>query len=306
MADVTFPPGFPTLSGDLLTVNRFLAQPLLIERMLRTMAEQRFIADAIFTGRATPTGGAIVYEQAESIFPDEAVESVQPGAEFPMTTTSRGPAKVADVAKWGLDTKVTMEAIRRLLMNPVDRALLKLTNGVIRQVDSNSLSVLFNPATPIQTLVGSSWAAAGDAHTIIAQIAQAKANIVGLNQGYKPDTLICNDDTFVNLISSERISNMMAREQLSNPIYTGQLDRQLLGLDLMITNNVAGLADGLGQGSMKALVLDRSIMGGMADEVPLTSQTWWLPDTEEWRLRAKRQTVPWVMEPGAVVQITGI
>ncbi|MDQ2727987.1 MAG: hypothetical protein M3Y91_09035 [Actinomycetota bacterium] len=305
MADVTFPPGFPTLSGDLLTVNRFLAQPTLIQRMLRTMAEQRFIADAIFAGRATPNGGAIMYEQNESIFPDEAVEAVEPGGEFPLSTTSRGPAKIADVRKWGIDTEVTMESIMRLLMNPVDRAMFKLSNGVIRQVDSNALNILF--ADPrIQTLVGTSWAAAGDAATIVTQILQGVSNIVGLNQGYEPDTLVINDDTKVNLLASERISNMMAREQLSNPIYTGQMDRKLLGLDVMVTNNVAGLADGLGQGGMKAIVLDRKVMGGMADEVGLTSQTWWLPNTEKWRLRAKRQTTPWVMEPAAVNVISAI
>lgn len=303
--DVTFPPGFPTLTGDVLSVNRFLASPLLIERALRTLTEQRFISDVIFEGRATPSGGAIVYEQNESIFPDEAVEAIEPGADFPISTVSRGPAKTANVRKWGIASQVTLEATKRLLMNPVNRALLKLANGVVRQVDTNAMSALLNSSP--QTLAGSAWAvAAVNSNIIVQQIMTAISMIVGLNQGYEPDTLVINDMSKVDILANQQIALMMAREQLSNPIYTNQFPTKVLGLDVLVTNNVAGFADTVASGARTAFVLDRKVMGGMADEEPLSNVSWWIPAKESWQLQAKRVTVPWVMEPNAVVQITAV
>ena len=46
-----YPPAPPTLSGDILTISRFLNSPALVQRRLRTIAEARFISDAILTGR---------------------------------------------------------------------------------------------------------------------------------------------------------------------------------------------------------------------------------------------------------------
>ena len=48
-----------------------------------------------------------------------------------------------------------------------------------------------------------------------------------------------------------------------------------------------------------ALVPDRKVLGGMADEVPLTSRSIRQEENERWRLRAKRVVVPFVQEPKA-------
>jgi hypothetical protein len=61
-----------------------------VQRRLRTLAEQRYIADRILTGRFNVEGGAILYETGETIFSDDSPLAVAPGAEYPLVgLTSR-------------------------------------------------------------------------------------------------------------------------------------------------------------------------------------------------------------------------
>jgi hypothetical protein len=75
----TYPPAAPTLSGDTETISRFLQSPTLIARRLRTLLEQRYIADALLTGRFQVSGGAIQYETGESIFSTDNPQAVSAG-----------------------------------------------------------------------------------------------------------------------------------------------------------------------------------------------------------------------------------
>src|SRR5438445_16076 len=47
----TYPPAAPTLSGDVISISRFLQNPTLVARRLRTLLEQRYIADVLLQGR---------------------------------------------------------------------------------------------------------------------------------------------------------------------------------------------------------------------------------------------------------------
>src|SRR5947209_3947140 len=104
---VTYPAPPPTISGDFETISRFLAQPTLIQRALRTLGEQRFIGDVVLSGRASSSGGAVLYEQNESIFTDRDPESIDPSGDFPRSTVGTGPALISSVKKWGLDVPVS-------------------------------------------------------------------------------------------------------------------------------------------------------------------------------------------------------
>jgi hypothetical protein len=75
----TYPPAAPTISGDVVTISRFLNNPTLIARRLRTLLEQRFIADALLKGRFNVEGGAVQYETGESIYTNDNPRFVAPG-----------------------------------------------------------------------------------------------------------------------------------------------------------------------------------------------------------------------------------
>ncbi len=295
MPDLTYPPVPAALTGDVETISRFLNMPTFVPRALRTLNEQRYIGDVLLSGRVRPSGGAVLYEQTESIYADRTdLDPVGPGGEFPLSTVGRGPALIASVLKRGLDTYVTLEDIQRLNFNPVDRALIKLANSLVRNVDGVCLAAI--NASGIQTLAATTaWSAAGA--KILLDLLTAVAKINALNQGYQADTLVLDDFHYATLMNDQTVQTAMRRETTDNPIYTGQMGR-IAGLDIMVTNN--------GPNSAAALVLDRKVLGGIADERPQTGGSFYLPETEKWRLRALRTMVPFVVEPQAGVSVFGI
>ena len=159
-----YPPAPPTLSGDILTISRFLNSPALVMRRLRTIAEARFIADSILSGRYETSGGALLYEQTESIFTAKPPEAVNAGAEYPRSPAAPGPAALAGVTKWGQDVPVTDEHIHRYGRRAVDIALLKITNYLVKQVDTTAMTLIGAavPAANQIAVVGGGWGTPGD------------------------------------------------------------------------------------------------------------------------------------------------
>lgn len=292
---ITYPAPPPTISGDYLTISRFLNSPALVQRRLRTLAENRFIADVLLQGRTPPSGGAVLVEISEGIFADSNAEAVEPGAEFPISTVSTGTAQLFAVKKRGIDTFVTDEAIRRQGFSPVDRALTKLTNEVVRRYDTVAMAAI-NSAITQAAAAAAVWSTST---TLLREIAVAKATIVALNMGYDPDTLVCSDLAGAYLTTNATALGALPRESRSdNPIVVKGLLSEVLGLDILITPNMPTATE--------AWVCDRKALGGIADEEGLTSKSIRDEERERWRLRAKRTGVAYVQEPGAIYEITGV
>lgn len=302
----TYPPAQPTLSGDVLSINRFLNNPTLIARRLRTLAEQRFISDVLLSQRFLTQSGSVVYETGESIYSDAAPSEVTPGSEYPLTTVSTGTASIAKTVKWGSDVEISDESISRQQMNPVDRALTKLVNQMVKTVDGVAMSAISSAVTQNTNAIAS-WASDSGTN-ILRDIARAKANIIALNQGYDPDTVVVDDVTYANLISDSKFSLLLPRESTSSPVYTGEFP-VVAGMRILPTPN--GL-------SGKAIVLDSKALGGMADEdlggpgyvsaggVGVQAKTIRQDEIDGWRLRCRRITVPIILEPAAAWKINNV
>ncbi|MFE3196258.1 hypothetical protein ACFXHA_45185 [Nocardia sp. NPDC059240] len=304
----TYPPAAPTISGDNITISRFLKDPNLIARRLREIAEQRFIADVLLTGRYDATGGAIAYEQGESIYSDRAPEAVAPGAEYPLTSISEGTEQIARTVKWGRDSEITDESIARRKMDPVNRAMTKQVNQMVKTVDGVALAAITSQVT--QTSAASSSWSSGTA-TILRDVLRVVAQIRALNEGYDPNTIVVDDITWANVMSDPQIANLLKREDGLAPIYTGNFP-SIAGLRFLPTPNipVAGTA----------FVLDSTQLGGMADEklagpgyvsaggsIPGVEVKTIRDDNKDlFRLRSRRVTVPIVIEPKAGWKITGV
>src|SRR5258707_2028620 len=145
----TYPAGPPTLSGDLETISRFLQSPTQIRRRLRDYTDLRFVADQLLTQRFRTSGGAALYELLEPFVTDRAVEAVAAGAEYPMADQPTGTGAIAAVAKWGQKVRVTDDEIARNVYagQTVDRALRKLVNSIIKQVDGVAMSAITSAET---------------------------------------------------------------------------------------------------------------------------------------------------------------
>jgi len=304
-----YPPAAPTLSGDAVTVSRFLGNPTLVARRLRTILEQRYIADALLTGRFDVEGGAVLYETGEPIFSGENPRAVSPGGEYPLVNPGTGTASLAKTVNWGQDTLVTDASIKRRKMDPVERAFLKLANQNVKYVDSVALAAIASAVTATAATPGSvAWATATGAQ-ILEGVMLAKQNILALNQGYEPDTIVVDDISWGYAMTKFVAAGYTPRESADNPALTGQFP-VINGLRWLSSPNIptAGVA----------IVLDSTQLGGMADEdlggpgyvsaggVGVQAKTIREEKTDEWRLRCRRVTVPVVVEPAAGRKITGL
>lgn len=303
---ITYPPVAPALSGDQLTISTFLNSPALVARRLRDLASQRFISDVLLTARLNATGGSILYETGESIYSDRVPESVSPGAEYPVTTVGTGTPSLAKTEKWGHDSLITDESISRQNIDPVNRAMTKQVNQLVKTVDGLAMSAIVSAVT--QTMAAAiAWD--GTAPNILRDLLKAVANIHALNEGFDPDVVVVDDLTWAILASDPGIAALRAREDKSNPVYSGDF-LNIGALTILPTPNL-GL-------SKTALVVDTKQLGGMADEklggpgyvsadgVGVEAKTIRDDENDQWRVRARRVTVPVVLEPAAAYKITGV
>jgi hypothetical protein len=301
----TYPPARPTISGDVVTINRFLNDPLQVTRRLRTLAEQRYISDRLLTGRETTNSGSVTYETGETIFTDDNPRGVAPGSDYPLTTVSTGTVSTANTVNWGQDVEVTDVSIARRQMSPVNRALLKLVNQNVKYVDSITLSAIASAVTQ-NTAAAASWNTATGAQ-MLKDVLKAKANILALNQGYDPDVVVLDDLTFANAFAAFLSAGLLPRET-ANPLASGVwpvIDGMtFLSSPNLPTAGVVMVADTDVLGSM----VDEDLGGGYQSRGPAGVEGKSIRDDkhDSWFLRARRVTVPIIQEPAAGWKITGV
>ncbi|MFC0504232.1 hypothetical protein [Micromonospora costi] len=302
-----YPPAAPTLAGDLLTIHRLLQNPTYLRRRLRTIAELRFVADRILTGRFRTSGGAIAFEQSEPIMNSRPVEAVAPGGEYPRDSTPEGTAALAAVSKWGQAVPLTDEKLKRSVYmgQELNRALIKTANTVISKVDRLATSAVASAVTN-SIAASAAWNAASP--MLFRDVELAAAKIVDLNQGYNPRAVLMSTTKYALLITDPAIAALRRREASDNPIYGGDIDR--LGKYEIVTTAVANLP------SDDVWVYDPDQLGGMADETEvdpgyatlpnnLQYKTKRIDERDSWDIWARRITVPVVQEPGAAIRLTG-
>lgn len=307
----TFPAAAPTLSGDTLSISRFLQSPLLLRRRLRDYKDLRFVADQLLTQRFRSQGGAVLYEMTEPFVSDRTVEAVGPGSEYPYANLPTGTAAIAAIQKWGQKVLLTDEEISRNVYAgaAVDRQLRKVLNSVIKQVDGVAMSAISSAVTQqFDSTANGGGVWTGATPTILRDILRAKAVIYGLNLGYHPDTLVVNDVQYAYLMTDTNITNAWRRETTDNPVYSGMVER-VAGLTVIVSPALPT--------SGGAYVLDSTSLGGMADEMDdapgyavadlaVQIKSIRKDENDAWDLQGRRKTVPVVQEPGAACKIVNI
>lgn len=310
---VSYPPPAATLDDPILSASRFLQNPRFVARRIQELGELRYIGSYLLRGRQDATGGAIGYEQWEGIFADAPPEPVAPGAEYTLTTVQPGPAGLARVVKSGKDTLVTDESIKRARVGPlndgpVDKAIRKLVNSAGAAIDGSVISLIASAVTANRA-AASAWT--GSTPTILRDVLRAKASVTSLNQGYEPNALLVEDEIWAYLASDPTIAAAMAREDKSNPVYSGRFE-VLAGLEV-IPVPAANLPGG---SATNAWVVDASQLGFIATEdleggyqqagELVQSKVIREEANDAYRLRARSNFVPVVTDPGAGFRISGV
>lgn len=303
-----YPPAAPTYADPNLTASRFLQNPKWIARRMQELGDLRYVGTRLLRGRQNTVGGAVGYEQVEAIFADTNPEIVAPGSEYTLTTIQDGPAGLARVAKWGKDTLITDESVKRRNMDPVEKGLRKLVNSAAYVIDTSVLSVIASAITataPASAL----WTSASP--KILLDVMKGAATMRGLNLGYEPDTLVVDDIAWAYLAADPTIAAAMRRESETNPIYTGRF-QILAGLEV-VPVPAANLPGNVGT---NAWVIDSQQLGFIATEdlgggyeragELVESKRIREDNTDSTRIRARANFAPVVTDPGAGFKISGI
>ena len=300
-----YPPAPPTVSGDLTTINRFLSSPAAVTQRLRELTMQRFIADFLLAERTPAPSGTIQVESFEPLYLATDPRPVNPGSEYPRGSETRPTTTLASVTKWGQELPLTDEAISRYRTNSVDRVLRKLANNTVRTVDTTTLAVVAAAVTQTQAAVAS-WATTATARPFL-DIMLAKAVIDTRDEGFVADTVVLTPILFARL--ADLVTNILPREGGDGVVATGNIP-EFAGLTFVTSTRLPV--------SSQPLVCDRQLLGGMAFE-DVASPEWdgssaTGPEVrvrrdptgnDQWLLGSRRVVVPYVVEPGAGVFITG-
>jgi len=306
----TYPPGGVTVSGTNLTASYFLQRPTFVARRLRELADLRYVGSNLLRGRADATGGAVGYESAgESIFADGTPEVVSPGSEYTLTTTGAGTPAVAKVSKYGKDSIVTDEDIKRRNMDPVERGLTKLANSCGLVIDQAVGGAIASAVT--ETAAATDEWTTGTSKNVLLDVMLAQTSIASQNLGYQADTLLISDTVWAYLAADKDIAALMARENLNNPVYTGRFVN-IAGLDIVHIP----AANMPGSDGKNAWVLDTKNLGFIATENLgggyqsagdlVESKTIRQDENDAWRLRARTNFAAAVTDPKAGYKITGV
>jgi hypothetical protein len=290
-----FPPPVPTVNGSLVTVDQYLQNPTRVTRVLQRLNLQRYISDLIFGAGPAVTGGAVLYDQltANDLFLLDDVERIEPGMDHPILTDEAPTPKIAAVGKWGGRVFITYEQRDRNRTDVLNRELIKLSNTIVRKVDTVAIATL--NAAPILTFGGVDWTNAAD-NVILSNLIDAFALVNDPDMGYEVDTVLLNP-----VQSNDMLKNKSLRDALGptaqEAIVRGASMGRLLNADFYKTNRVAA---GTGYALMRKMV------GGVSDEQPLRSRTYETEQNERIWVQANRRLVPYVTDPLCVVKLLGI
>ena len=294
-----YPPAGPTITGDVATVNRFLNDPTAVLRRVREISLNRYITDYLFPGRIEASGGAILYEIGDGLFLAKDPEAVNPGAQYPRATETRGSAAIATVKKWGEDVPLTDETIKRL-----KGIMRKLSNTMVRKVDSVAMAAAAAAITLYQAQTAD-WAGGTADPFLDVMLADAKG--ATLEDGFEYDTLILTDVLYARMVSNQKVINGLARESANNVTADGQV-LSIAGKTILRTSHLPAGVD--------RLLIDRQQFGALGyEDIPSPEyegdpangiETWARRDpqaNDQWLLRGRRPVVPVVLEPNAGIQI---
>ena len=284
-------------------VHLLLSRPELVAKRLGDLLDSKFVADFLLQGRFEARGGSVLYESGEDIFAADAPEAVEPGSEYPKTLLSRGEVLAASTVKWGIETEITDEAISRHGLDPVDRALARLSNTVVRHVDTVAWKVISDRVTSTVTATGT-WTTVS---AIVTSLLKARAEKEDLELGINLDTVVLSPMAYAEVMGIFLTAGVLPRED-NNPMLSGELPPSLLGWTWVASKHVVG---------NDPWVVDRALLGGMADE-KLNSPGYFnagqfgvevqierVAKRDAYEPRARRVTVPVVIEPNAGATITG-
>lgn len=287
----------PTVTGNKITVERFVKSPTQVYRVLSDLTKERFIADFIFAGGGAE-GGAVIYDEISEndLYADRDPQEIAPGDEWPLVGDSQGDPKVAAVSKRGAAFPLTYDAVRRDQRDVLNRGLIKLRNTSVRKHDTIAMQALLTNATVRTAGAALPWTNTGA--DVFADLFSGVSSVEQADLGYAIDTAIINPAQALALLKRKDVRDALPRENVAkNPILSANIAGLCNIPNWIVTNRMT---------AGTAVLLQRQIAGSVRDEVPFYSRTVNQEDRERYLIMAGRISVAIVTDPLAVFKLTGL
>ena len=292
----SYPLAGPQVSGDKITVSTLLAQPTRITRYLSDLSLRGFVSSRIFSTASGVSGGAVIYDQLtlNDLFPTRDVQSVGPGAEFPIVTSENQEPKVAAVEKFGGKFFVTDEAKTRNDTGVIQREGVKLINAITRKIDARAIVTLdaeIAARAATQSMTGTNWSA-----VVTGGASQSNASAWPAADFAKAQLLADRQELGVTfnlwLLNPQQLAQL---KLVYGSDYSAVLSSY--GIEAVASNRIT---------AGTAYVLVAGAVGELRLEKPLTTETWREESRQITWVQSDVRPVMYVTDPYSVVKVTGL
>lgn len=295
----TYPTITPSVTSGVLSLDVLADKPRIVTRRLTDLTQGRFLGEVLLTGREQAPQGAVIVERNDA--PVAAVDDpgeIAPGSEAEVVRLDGGTEVVVHTSDRFVAVEISHKAARRFPSTNANRALQLVTNRLIIQHETRSLTAIKAASgsgdfTGHTTAVGDAWAVDKNvAYSVFQAIEDMESRELGLS----PTALVIDTSMAAIVLGNEKLAQAYAREDKSNPIYTGNY-HEVAGLPVLVSNRLDSVC------GIKAAVVDTASLGGIATEEPLTGEVLDVRERKVYRVQAWKSDVPFVQEPFAVQAI---
>jgi hypothetical protein len=300
-------------SGPRITVNAMIKDPLLIRQRMLQMTQQQFIMEALLRKAPPAEAGVILFNESTPLFTDDDASVVAEAAEIPLVQGQDGVPRAAYTVKTGMGVEITREMRDRNRVDLVTTRMTQVRNTIVRHWERRLFAAL-DAAVPAANVLNLGPTEATDSW-YTGSAPKIRDNVIDGMQlvreaevpnqddsflGFEPTTLVISTRTATAMMKDEDWRKMYEGSPMANknPFYTGHLEKQALGLNILTSRF---LSDNV------AYILEPKTVGGYSDERPLqTSPTYEDKDREIWRSNVVRRTAVFVDQPYAIMKINNI
>ncbi|WWT39785.1 major capsid protein [Microcystis phage Mwe-JY05] len=294
-------------SGHLIQINDFLKDPLLLQEVVLSMMNQSFLADTLLRNAGLTQSGMIRYRESSPLYANSDPMVRAEFAEVPIADVSVGKPMIALVEELALGAVISDEMKRRQNFDAMQRQLSAIRNSMTRKWDRTLFRLLFTHPRVQRMVVDRPWEDPTskqriDIYDAKRLVAEASAdNTPDAEFGFEANTLVIGRGLEASLFASDEFNKLYMNSPAITeaPLYKGQLDRKIYGLDVFVSP-LPELDD-------KAVVMQRGVAGFIADELPLTVTPLYRVEEKKYsRADVQRASAAGLDQPKAVVVLEGL
>lgn len=303
--------GVYSSSGQLISVNSLIRDPLLIRARMLDMSRNQFMMEDLLRRVPGTQSGVVQYEEDGPLFATGDPTIVAEGGEIPIIEGEDGIPKAAFTVKIAAGIEISKETKDRNRIDKVTKRMRQVKNSMVRVWERRMFTALENANTLTEAASGTWITPATNIRSDVLAALRAVREASQSNAtpgpdvddylGFEPDTLVMSTRTEAKFFNNTSVVEVYKNGSIldpKNPMYTGTLERTFMGLRVLTSRF---MQDDI------AWVMERKTVGGYSDERPLEVKPLYEDKPREmWRSDVVRRTAIFIDEPKAAVKITGI